>query len=374
MNTVDQRLKFARETSGLTLKQVREQTGLGASSLCEWENGTREPSFSQLNQLARLYRRTTDFFFQPGPPPRDIVLWRERPDGNQSGEIERKLLQLAEQYQRLEFLCGNPEVFALPFEVGEPGSFSYSKAESLAHRFRKAHGLGDRPGSILRHVLQDVCRIKLFHLPFSPSGTAACTWNERVGAAILLNSNNVLWRRNFDLAHELFHLLTWRVFRIGENEMESSELEEKYANCFASSLLMPADVLREAIDKQRDQKSVLDFDDLFEVARQFDVSVPALVWQLVSLKLITKEGADQVLESIHGRVNYWEKRTSDHPETRPLRFQALAREAIEKGLISTGKFAEYLGISRQAAMKIVEEEIHPGMEREGNAQVEITHS
>jgi predicted HTH domain antitoxin len=34
----------------------------------------------------------------------------------------------------------------------------------------------------------------------------------------------------------------------------------------------------------------------------------------------------------------------------------LARQALRKGLISTGRFAEYVGISRRDAMKVVEED------------------
>ena len=46
--------------------------------------------------------------------------------------------------------------------------------------------------------------VKVFHLPLEPTGTAASTYGEAFGMAVLLNSSHVAWRRNFDLAHELF--------------------------------------------------------------------------------------------------------------------------------------------------------------------------
>ena len=116
----------------------------------------------------------------------------------------------------------------------------------------------------------------------------------------------------------------------------------------------------------------MEFDDLFEIARQFDVSVQALVWQMVSNKLIEKAKALEMLGKIDGKVELWERRRDETPPTRPIRFEALAREAIEKGMIGTGMFAKYMGISRRAAMKIVETEIYAGMEHEANAEVEIT--
>src|SRR5690606_5159555 len=118
----------------------------------------------------------------------------------------------------------------------------------------------------LLSTLEEICRVKVFHLPFEPSGTAACSLSDRFGAAVLLNSNNIRWRRNFDLAHELFHLLTWNIFRQGEYLKKVSDKEEQCANKFASNLLMPQEPLRLAIASQRDGKNVLDYDDLFEIA------------------------------------------------------------------------------------------------------------
>ena len=174
------------------------------------------------------------------------------------------------------------------------------------------------------------------------------------------------------MAHELFHLLTWKTFREGDNVNESTEQEEKYANVFASNLLMPEEPLKLAIAAQRNGNSVFEYDDLFEIARQFDVSVMALVWRMKGMRVIDGDQAKSICESIEGRVEIWEKRKTDTPPVRPVRFEALAIEAIQKGEISTGKFAQFMGISRGAAMKLVEREINAVKEDDGNAQVEIT--
>jgi hypothetical protein len=130
--------------------------------------------------------------------------------------------------------------------------------------------------------------------------------------------------------------------------------------------------LKLAISTQRQGKKSLDFDDLFEVARQFDVSVMALVWQMVNNRIIDKSKANALLERIEGKVNQWEKRKDEiPPPARPIRYEALAREAIEKGMIGTGVFAKYMGISRRAAMKIIETEIYPGSEYQASAEIEI---
>lgn len=365
------RLKWAREAAGLTQKQLSEATEIGISSISEFENDVRGPSALQMVLIGEAVHRRSDFFYEAGEPQQEVVLWREKP-AETGAKIELQLIELAGQFHRLEQCVGNPTLCELPQVSCGSHPFGFSDAERLAHDFRKSHSLGERPGSTLLRVLEEVCRVKVFHLPFEPSGTAACTLDEGYGAAILLNSNNIRWRRNFDLAHELFHLLTWKIFRVGENTTCASEHEEKLANCFAGSLLMPPEPLRLAVASQRNGKSSLDFDDLFEIARQFDVSVQALVWQMVSNRLIEKVKAREMLEKIDGKVELWERRRDETPPTRPIRYEALAREAIEKGMIGTGMFAKYMGISRRAAMKIVETEIYAGMEHEANAEVEIT--
>ena len=370
------RLRYARESAGLTQKQLSEATNIGISSLSEFENDSRDPSALQLAQIAQELRRSPEFFFQQGEPEPEIVLWRECPADGSASSVQLQLIQLAEQFHRLEQLCGNPEPPQFEFASGSAESFTFAKAEVLAHTFRNRYALGERPGQILLRVLEDVIGVKVFFLDFEPSGTAACSLSDRFGAAILLNSRNVSWRRNFDLAHELFHLLTWKVFRVpgSESAATSSTREEQLANCFAGHLLLPAEALKTAVSKQLREKKTLDFEDLFDIARQFAVSVPAVVWQMKSAGTVKREDAEKLTEQIKGRSRYWETRTNDPPSHRPLRFEALAIEAMDKGLMGTGKFAEYMGISRREAMKLLDERADKFWQEEIRVEIEVIDS
>ncbi len=64
--------------------------------------------------------------------------------------------------------------------------------------------------------------------------------------AVLINRREVAGRRHFDLAHELFHVLTWDTMPPDHVEaaVETSRNRvEQLANKFASAVLMPAAVL-----------------------------------------------------------------------------------------------------------------------------------
>jgi len=118
---------------------------------------------------------------------------------------------------------------------------------------------------------------------------------------------------------------------------------------------MPSDATRVAISEVMKGEGV-SFSDLFKVARQFDVSVEALLWRIHFLYRCEEEDTRRDIERYRKVGSIWENREHDEPATRPARFVALARQALRKGQISQGRLAEYLGISRREAMQIAEQE------------------
>ena len=364
---ITDRLAHARAAAAMTLAQVEDRTKIGKSSLSEFENGKREPSLSQLQALSALYRRSVSFFLAEGEIPQETILWREKPTA-ECEETDRVFLRLCEQYHNLELWMGEELPVSLPIASGSPESFNYMQAEALAKSVRDELNLGDRPGLSLLSVLEEVCAVKIFHLEFEPTGAAASTCSETYGAAMLLNAGNVRWRRNFDLAHELFHLLTWSVFRTGGGETTSlaaGDEEEKFANVFASNLLLPAEAVRSAFAaKLCDGK--MGYSEIHDIARQFDVSAEAVLWRLFNLRLLADEvRADKVraiAQQLADMHRTHEEREDTPPPKWPERYRALAVKALNSGSMSIGRFAEYLEISRQAAMKYVQQEPTDGQE------------
>ena len=366
---LSEKLKTARLGLKLTLEIVGERSGIGVSTLSDFENGRREPRLGQLKKLTETYHRSLSSFLDDQPVPSSRVLWRQRPQSPNAEELQATLLDLADKYRTLEALCGQHTVIKLPSVATGQSRLNYSFAASLARRVRNELGLGDRPGQTLLRVLEEVCNVKVFHLDFEPSGSAACTLSDEFGAAVLLNSKNVRWRRNFDLAHELFHLLTWRVFRhdaAGQSE-QPSEQEEKLATCFARNLLMPEEVFREAVNAHCNESGKIGFDGLYEIAREFDLSVESVVWQMAFVYNIPAEKIQPTVTKLRAQIGSWDVREKDMPPRRPLRFEALARQALRKGMISTGRYAEYVGITRRDAIKLVEQDATE------DVQVEVTH-
>jgi len=354
---LNHKIKEARESLKLSQDAVSVQTQIGVSSLSEFENGKREPRLSQLAALARVYKKPITFFLEDETPSQETVLWRERPSQNAEA-IEHDFLELCRRYSNLERWCNDVIAPELPNVNQSQSSFSFLRAEEVAQKVRKELNLGDRPSFSLLQVLEDKCGVKIFHQKIEPSGTAASVKSVRYGWAILLNSKNSQARRNFDLAHELFHLLTWEVFGHnleGQSGLPNAE-EESFANAFASYLLMPDEEMRSAVEKRkRDNK--LSLAAIGEIAHQFQVSAEAAVWRVHRLYGLDREKTITAIKQISGRHSYGQAQseTGDELLRLPGRYQDLAYRALQQGELSIKKFAEYMNISTQTAMRYNEE-------------------
>lgn len=351
---IGERLKTAREAIGYTLDKVEKESGIGASSLSEYENNKREPKFSQLSKLAEHYKRSMDYFLTDELPIEPVMLWR---DGSKNPEeklsVEAEFRQLCQQYNKLESITAENRKNPLPKPgVENSDQFSWPQVEVLARDVHKCLSLGDIPSTCLKRILEERLYVKIFHLEFT--GSAISTFSEEFGPAILLNLKNVAWRRNYDLAHELFHLLTWNIFR--SKNIEPDDSEEKFADSFASKLLMPEESLKKRLASIADEQGETNLEQLDDLAREFGVSIDAILYRIASLYRFKKEDTDKFLVAAKQLAQLHKPRESDKPETLPERYCHLAQRALREGKLSLMQFAKYMNISYNKAQEYLAED------------------
>lgn len=349
---IGRRLRECRERLGITQGSLAERAEVGISSISEFENGKREPTLSQLKKLAGALSTDVAQFLSEDEPAISAVRWRERPENAEA--FEARFLTLCRQYRDLERWADEEE----SVQLRRAERFPSSRAEvaALARQVQGEMQLGDRPGLVLRRRLEDDYGLKMFNLRIEPSGTAACTADPEFGLAVLLNALNSPARRAFDLAHELFHLLTWNV----TDANVANETEESLADYFAATLLLPEGALREALDR-RIKVNKLSIANVCELARDFCVSIDALIWRMHNLygwsdAAETRAKIDRarvLARHYSATVPDAQEDTSELPE----RYRTLAIQALRSGEISTGRFAEYMGLRRWQAMKYADEAV-----------------
>jgi XRE family transcriptional regulator, fatty acid utilization regulator len=167
--------------------------------------------------------------------------------------------------------------------------------------------------------------------------------------AIAINSTNAPWRRNYDLAHELFHLITWDLFSEDEIAALSKDgkksLAEQLADAFASALLLPEEEVRSEYRK-RVADGKITYISLVEIAREFRVSTEALLWRLANLMLLKKKDVEKCLTDPAirdvDRQAHAEDKTWDRAPYLSVRYVTLAIKAYFLGKLSRARFAEYI--------------------------------
>lgn len=350
------RLKKERESLDFTLKEVSEKLEFNNyQTLSSIEAGEREIKAWELAKLAEIYGRDIDYFLNLEAVQKEVrILWRSPETSPQKTTVERQFISICKRYQNLLKLLEEPNIpktgSKLNIDKHELLTQSaFKEVENLATAYVRILDLGSRPACSLLKILEEEMGIKIIFLPLDSNISGGSTIDEEFGLAVLVNSNDPPWRRNFDLAHEFFHLITWNDFspeEIYQNDSLGKNRIEQLADVFSSSLLLPENEVRDEFEKRTVEKSISHL-NLVHIARDFDVSIEALLWRLVNLDLLKRENIQEELEK--GTIKDVDKknRHSDWAETvKPHlsnRYISLAIKAFHLGKISKGKLAEYVG-------------------------------
>lgn len=340
------RIRNAREALGLSQEDLAERVGFASrQTLSELERGQREVKARELVAIARSLRMDVGALLAEMEPERPVVLWRDRP-GADAGQLQADFLTWCERYRHVMIATGSLHAARspLPAMSVDPYGFGYRDAEELAIDVARMLGLGSRPAGSLQRALETQFDIIVWYLDLGEDGSAACAKGD-FGSAMLINRREAPWRRNFDMAHELFHLLTWdRMNSAIEADEALAAQAERLANAFAAALLLPADEVKGELESHGASGS-LSRADLVAVARDFDVSSEALLWRLLNIGL----GLEP--EQVRGLLRDPDFRRLDRasqigmwwdPPPLPERFVRLAHLASTRGRLSRSKLAAYL--------------------------------
>jgi XRE family transcriptional regulator, fatty acid utilization regulator len=221
-------------------------------------------------------------------------------------------------------------------------------AAEAGERFAAEHKLGDVPARRLGEVMERDLDILVLMVTPSHSGISGAVCRLPDLDVVLINRDEVPGRRHFDLAHELFHMLTWEVMppvHIEDvTETGGANRVEQFANAFASALLMPAHIIKPAADWRTLSCDAL-IAQLNAIADRQEVTATALLWRLVSLGLLERveaRGVPVAALRFNGRPAKPEEQT---PPLFSKRFVEIVARAVEEGRVSVRKIASVLGLS-----------------------------
>lgn len=344
------RIKHARDLLNLTQEQVSVAMGFNdRQTLSDIENGKRSVKTEELVKFTEVLDQEYDFFLDPFTVVAEAQYsWRASP------EVPEAVLDSFEarasgwvgmlRWLRAQApVAQNPLGFALRLDMHS----TYEQAQRSAELLAKQLDLGPVPAQKLAHRIERHLDIPVLFVDAetnieraSISG-AACHLAEL--GVILVNRRESAVRRNFDLAHELFHSLTWERMKPEHRESNSTEARqrtkrvEQLADNFAAALLMPRSSLDVLIDPARQK----DVKHLAEIAGQLRVSVGALGWRLRGLGRI-----DEATREKLAKVRRAEP-AGELPKPFSESFVKQLHVALDKGRVTARKAAKTLGLSLQ---------------------------
>lgn len=341
------RLRAAREQRGLSQDQLAELFGFNdRQTVSAIETGERRLSASELILAVQKLGISLDDLVDPFR-----LMGEGRFSWRQTNVTPRRL-------ESFEAVAGRwiaafreiaPQVGQqaplLRRTLGLHKGSTFDEAMAAGERFAEDFKLGDVPAARLAEVMERELLILVLMVDAAGGVSgAACRLPEL--DAVLINRKEVAGRRHFDLAHELFHLLTWDAMP-PEHVEEASETGrgrvEQLANNFASALLMPRAVLARHGDWSRLPEGDALVRRLKSVAKALQVTATALKWRLVALGHLSTKAArgidDRLLRSDEAKAK------TDLPALFSRRFMEVLAYAIDQGRVSARRVADLVGLT-----------------------------
>lgn len=339
---------------GIRLKALREERKLSQDDFARIfgfkdrqtvsaiENGERRLSAEELLTAVQKLGATLDYFTNP------FLLVGE---GNFSWRQSNVALERLNAFERVagRWVAANR---TLAPEVGRPApnlrqalkltsKSSFEEVMAAGERFAADFKLGPVPAERLAEVMERRLGVLVLMVDaIDGISGAACRLPDL--DAVLINRNEVVGRRHFDLAHELFHILTWDTMPPDhvEDASERSKIRvEQLANNFASAVLMPTDVLDRFEPANVDRVPWLN-----DTAEALQVTATALKWRLVALGRLDAAQANGIPDAAL-RNNGRDISDREPPPLYSKAFMEVIALAIDEGQISARKAADLLDMT-----------------------------
>ena len=331
-----QRIKRARKTSGLSLRDLAEKVGVSQTAINKFEKGTLTPDSTMLIKLAKALNVKVGYFL------RSTTLELEKPEYRKKSTIsakklrmiEGKILDLIERRMELESLFPKPPVqFVIPDNLADHVT-SMGEIEEMAKSVRKQWQLGLNPIPELVDVLESK-GIRVFETGESADskfdGLAAKVNGQRV---IVISSNWSGDRQRFTMAHELGHLIL-------EGRLSDDLDEEHASDRFAGAFLLPEDAIWSELGEFRTR---LELQELLMLKQEFGISMSGILYRAKDLGIIKQSYHKQLIIEFSKR-GWRKKEPQPYPAEEPHHLKQLVFHALAEEYIGESKAADLMDMS-----------------------------
>jgi Zn-dependent peptidase ImmA (M78 family)/DNA-binding XRE family transcriptional regulator len=348
-------LQQARKKCGMTQADAAKVIDAARTTIVAIEKGERRLKPNELIKLARAYGRAISDFVRPSPVIEPFAVQfratyqRSEQEEARIDPIIQRLEELCRNYLELEKTVDAPLPRNYPQEYDVTSMPIEAAAESIAIAERQRLGLGDGPIPLLRDILEQSVGIRIFYLKMPAKYSEIYSYDERLGGCMAINLDHYEERRRWSMAHGYLHFLAHRRKPIVDFEGQYQRIpeSERLAEAFPKYFLMPTSGLLRRFNDMYRTHGKFTPTNLFTLSHYYGVSIEALIYRLEEMGLLPS--------------GTWDRLRDRGLKVRKVQ-QELGLEEIQQrtdivpvqGLITEGRFADFLGVDRLEARRIAE--------------------
>ncbi|HDR4460007.1 TPA: XRE family transcriptional regulator [Bacillus cereus] len=296
---VGKNLTNIRILHGYTRKQLSEMLEISEQAVWQYENGYMSPKLEVINKMKRIFKVKSKYFYSE-----DFVSKNGKSNIQQChiayrADIINSAQKTQSEAKTIEFISSFLNVIEKKLHYPPNGiavlrekaiqylNFSdedrKTKIKQIAKMSRDFLEIGNKSNLNLLFILEKKGAF-IFEKAIGERIDAYSLWTEDGRPFIVLgNLKKSAARRNFDLAHELGHLLLHYKVEFSSLDNKAHREHEQEANLFAGAFLLPEAEFIEDFNSLSKNSAP---DSYIDLKRKWIVSIQALAYRAHSLGLL----------------------------------------------------------------------------------------
>lgn len=277
---------------GLSRKELGEKLRVSEQSIWQFEKQMIEPSFENILQMKEILQVKSSFFFEEFIIEKTFfennVVYRKADISSRKKtnsevvylNVASKVISYLESFLNVppnKLLDLRQKISRMLFD-----EITNEKIEEIATLSRKFLDIQPDNGNLLLSL--EKAGIYVLEKNVGGKADAYSAWSIQDVPIIVLGIKKSAVRRNFDLAHELGHLLLHPYVDFSLLDKNERQQVEREADYFASCFLLPSYIIQEDLEKI---KKISNPDSYISLKAKYNVSIQALEMRAYKLGFLT---------------------------------------------------------------------------------------
>ncbi|WP_028594588.1 helix-turn-helix domain-containing protein [Paenibacillus assamensis] len=340
---------------GYSRKQLSEKLGVTEQAVWQYENAYTSPKMQIVNELKQIFSVKSKYFYSEDmlarlatPANVDVmnIAYRSKVlNVISKTQTEAKHVEFVDtfvNYITAKVSLPTLKIIKLRDEVIEYLNHTEDDRTAqiyhVAHLARQRLDLGQSNNDDLMFLIEK-SGVFIFEKAIGEEIDAYSLWTRNDRAYIILgNMKRSAVRRNFDIAHELGHLLLhYRLEFTNLDRKEHKQIENE-AHLFAGALLLPEDEF--SLDMQ-DISYITNPDDYLDLKKKWKTSLQVMGYRAAHLGIMSAKDHRNFYAALH-RKDYLKMEPLDEaiPIQKPMKMKSIIDFVSKKGLVDVTHMIE----------------------------------